>query len=97
MATEEDAVELKSVSIEPNDCPLGDRISIKLGFKTNRAVEKAVWDLKVQSNCVFLRWAAGVISHLTRAQVGGLISHCHVLEIVHELKMPWAGVETHAA
>jgi hypothetical protein len=48
MATEEDAVELKSVSIEPNDCPLGDRISIKLGFKTKRVVEKAVWDLKVQ-------------------------------------------------
>lgn len=44
----EDAVELKSVSIEPNDCPLGERMCIKMGFKTNRAVNKAVWDMKVR-------------------------------------------------
>jgi len=44
----EDAVELKSVSIEPNDCPLGERVCIKMTFKPNRAVNKAVWDMKVR-------------------------------------------------
>eukprot|EP00277_Geminigera_cryophila_P016792 CAMPEP_0179443746 /NCGR_PEP_ID=MMETSP0799-20121207/27208_1 /TAXON_ID=46947 /ORGANISM="Geminigera cryophila, Strain CCMP2564" /LENGTH=134 /DNA_ID=CAMNT_0021230129 /DNA_START=8 /DNA_END=412 /DNA_ORIENTATION=- len=42
----EEAILLKEVAMEPNDCPLGSALTIKMTFTTGKAVAKAVWDLK---------------------------------------------------
>eukprot|EP00286_Rhodomonas_abbreviata_P010957 CAMPEP_0181323666 /NCGR_PEP_ID=MMETSP1101-20121128/19918_1 /TAXON_ID=46948 /ORGANISM="Rhodomonas abbreviata, Strain Caron Lab Isolate" /LENGTH=134 /DNA_ID=CAMNT_0023431731 /DNA_START=10 /DNA_END=414 /DNA_ORIENTATION=+ len=42
----EDAITLTAVSVDPNDCPLGAPLTIKMKFTATRAINKAVWDLK---------------------------------------------------
>mmetsp|Transcript_47965 Transcript_47965/g.113577 ORF Transcript_47965/g.113577 Transcript_47965/m.113577 type:complete len:138 (-) Transcript_47965:28-441(-) len=41
-----DAIELTAVTVEPSDCPLGAPLTVKMKFKTSRAISKAVWDMK---------------------------------------------------
>eukprot|EP00960_Hanusia_phi_P048044 758739-Hanusia_phi.AAC.1 len=42
-----DAISLTSVLITPNDCPLGSPLNIEMGFRANREIKGASWDLKV--------------------------------------------------
>eukprot|EP00961_Rhodomonas_salina_P050610 679631-Rhodomonas_salina.5 len=48
-----DAIELTAVTVEPSDCPLGAPLTVKMKFKTSRAISKAVWDMKVHGALSF--------------------------------------------